>query len=586
MDKNDGPPFQGGRVVGALALGVMLAAAKAQGGTSSDTRCLLASGKAATRCVTRYAAAVGACRDKGDADCEAALRAVGGTVDRLLAATEGPTRKVCSAESADRLTFQLGVDDLVFRTAQACERWAEDFVSLAYAGNLATLSPVARACQHNVARQLGRLRDKVLRAYGRRCYVREFRGGTCDRPERDALVATALTTARAYIVDRCGETFDQLGLASGATLDERIGNLATVVVTRTRHLAQRVYPPMNLGATALFGAHPVGVRTLDLVDASRPNPVGPGPRQLTTEVYYPSTSEAVAGVPLDTEQVLVPAPTYRDVARAPGIFPLIVYSHGGGGIRYESAFKLAHLASHGFVVFSADHPGSDAVNVDDPDDFENRPLDVRFLIDQALASNAEPGNFLEGSIDSLRIGGMGWSFGGYAVLALATGPFFRGTFTDPRLKAIVTLDGAMGALHWGADAPTIFGTIAIPTLSLGGDTLLSVPLASAHQAMFDALQPGPSIMGYGVLQDASHTTFTDDCEVPDTLVGMVLHSGVALECLPAIEPLTLPSRYARHLINYLALNFFDATLNGNPDALARLAPTVLSDIEELGYQSK
>src|SRR5262245_10722958 len=127
MDKSDGLSLQGGRVVGVLAVGLMLVAAKAQGGTSPDTRCLLASGKAATKCVKRYAAAVGTCRDKGDADCEAALRAVGGTVDQLLAATEGPTRQACSAESAAKLTFQLGLDDLVFRTAQACERWAEDF---------------------------------------------------------------------------------------------------------------------------------------------------------------------------------------------------------------------------------------------------------------------------------------------------------------------------------------------------------------------------------------------------------------------------------------------------------------------------
>src|SRR4029453_6709215 len=121
---------QGGRVVGVLALGLILAAATAEAGTSPDTRCLLASGKAATKCLKQYAAAVGACRDKGDVPCEAALRAVGGTLDGLLAASEKPTRETCSAESADKLTFLLGLDDLVLRTAQACERWAEDFLAV------------------------------------------------------------------------------------------------------------------------------------------------------------------------------------------------------------------------------------------------------------------------------------------------------------------------------------------------------------------------------------------------------------------------------------------------------------------------
>jgi predicted dienelactone hydrolase len=555
-------------------------------------RCLVASGGAAAHCVRKYAAALRACRDAGDAGCEAALHSPGGTLDALLAATARPVRDQrdkCTAEVADKLTFGLGLDDLVFRTAQACQRWGDDLVASTYAGNLAGRPPEVLACQRVVGARLARLHDRVVKVYGQVCYVAEFGGSSCDRARRDRFVARARAAAGERIERVCGPSFDALGLVAltaSPTLAGRIDALMDVVASRARHLAQRVYPPLNLGPTGLFGPHPVGVRTLDLVDPSRPNPVGPGLRTLTTEVYYPSTPEAVAGVPRDTQQVLVPAPTYRDVARAPGTFPLIVYSHGGGGIRYESAFKLAHLASHGFVVLSADHPGSDAVNVDDPDDFENRPLDVRFLIDQTLAFNAEPGHFLAGAIDPLRIGGTGWSFGGYAVLTLATGPFFRGTFTDPRLKAVLTFDGSMGALHWGADAPAIFGTIAIPTLSLGGDALLSVPLVSAHQAMFDALQPGPSIMGYGVLHDASHTTFPDDCEVPDALVGMVLHSGIALECLPGFEPQTLPSRYARHIINYLTLNFFDAVLKGNPEALARLDPNVLAGIEELVYQSK
>ncbi len=554
-----------------------------------DRRCLVASGGAAAKCVQRYAAALSACRNAADAGCEAALRSDGGALAGLLAATEGPVRGKCTAEAADKLTFLLGLDDLVLRTAEACQMWGDDLIAVIYAGDLAGQPPEVLECQRVVGARLARLHTKVVRAYGQRCYVAEFNGSPCDRARRDRVLARVRAAAGARIAHVCGPEFDALGLVpltASPTLAGRIDALMDVVVDHARHLAQRVYPPFNLGPTAVFGPSPVGVRTLDLIDASRPNPVGPGPRPLTTDVYYPSTPEAVAGVPRDPQQVLVPAPTYRDVARAPGTFPLIVYSHGGGGIRFESAFKLAHLASHGFVVVSADHPGSNAVNTDDPAAFENRPLDVRFLIDQALAFSAEAGNVLEGAIDPLRIGGSGWSFGGYAVTTLATGPFFRGTFTDPRLKAILPLDGAVGALHWGTDAPAIFGTIAIPTLSLGGDNLFSVVLAPDHQAMFDALQPGPSIIGYGVLHGAGHSTFPDECEVPDALLGTVLNGGTALECFPALEPSAIPARYARHIINYLALNFFDGVLNGNPEALARLDPAVLAGIEELIYQSK
>jgi hypothetical protein len=55
----------------------------------------------AARCVKRYAKAVGACRDRADAACEAALRSAG-TLDALLAGTEDPTREGCTAESTRR----------------------------------------------------------------------------------------------------------------------------------------------------------------------------------------------------------------------------------------------------------------------------------------------------------------------------------------------------------------------------------------------------------------------------------------------------------------------------------------------------
>jgi len=90
-------------------------------------------------------------------------------------------------------------------------------------------------------------------------------------------VAKALSAARARIVRRCGATFDQLGLASSATLDERLDALLDQTTTRARHLAQRVYPPLNLGSTGLFGPYPVGVRTFHLVDPSRLNVTAPVP---------------------------------------------------------------------------------------------------------------------------------------------------------------------------------------------------------------------------------------------------------------------------------------------------------------------
>jgi hypothetical protein len=54
----------------------------------------------------------------------------------------------------------------------------------------------------------------------------------------------------------------------------------------------------------------------------------------------------------------------------------------------------------------------------------------------------------------------------------------------------------------------------------------------------------------------------------------------------ACEPRHLPWRHAHDIVNYLALNFFDATLNGDAEALERLTPEVVGRIEDLRYERK
>lgn len=568
----------------AVLCGFVLVCAPAHA-SSSDTRCVLAAGGAATNCVKRYAEAIASCRGTADAACEAALRVAGGALGRLLAATEAPVRAQCTADAADRLTSFLGLDDLVVRTAQACRKWSEDFVDLAFADEPAGLGPEALGCQRIVAHRLARLRNDVVHAYGRHCYVTEFAGRVCDRARRDRRVAVARTGAHARIIERCGTTFDSLGLvssASGALLDDRVDALVDTIVGRARHLAQRVYPPFNLGPTAFFGPRPVGVRTLDLVDPSRRDTTGTGPRPVKTEVYYPSTAAAVAGVPRDIVRLfgidILATPTYRDVARSAGRFPMVLYSASSGGPRFENTILAAHLASHGFIVVAAEHHGNEQLDPEgDPDTLVNRPRDLSFLIDRFLAFDAEAGNFLEGAIDGARIGATGHSYGGYTAMALATGSFHLGTFTDARVRAIFPLDGS--AQVFVPQFPGIFSTISVPTLLLTGSHSLLEGLFM--QPAYDALVPGPAVMAEADLLEAGHLTFNDICEVPDGLLAALGGAPVS-EC----EPESLPWRYAHHIVDYLALNFFDGVLNGNAEALARLDPAVLSGIEALTYQSK
>jgi predicted dienelactone hydrolase len=551
----------------------------------SPRRCHESSGDAAFRCLRRYASEVVACRKSPDGACEQALRVAGGRLDTLVAGIEEPVRTRCTDQSAAALDY-FDLDDAVLRTANACRDFAEDLLGVAFADDPGSLSAAARTCQTRVAQSLTRLEARIVRLFGPRCFVPGFARGACDRAARDARVAAARDAQIGRIGLICGGDFDALGLSTlepaTSSLNQRIAEVVERVVTRATHFAQQVYPPNDLGPAAAFGEYAVGVTTLALADASRSNVQGTGPRPVLTEVYYPSTAAAVAGLPRDVVTIfgipIVATPASRDVARAPGAFPLVVFSHGNNGLRIQSFFFAAHLASHGFVVATPDHHGNTFLDslagVVDPDPARNRPRDMRFLIDEMLAASATPGDRFEGAVDGARIGASGHSFGGYTAFALAGGASGLGTFTDPRVRAI---------FPQAPSAPfdeAFFAGITIPTLIVGGSIDETTPFGEDQQRPFDNLPSGASVVGLGALVDGGHFTFSDFCEVDRALLGFL--GGFEEAC----EPRHLPWRHAHDIVNYLSLSFFDGVLNGNAGALARLDPAKLATIDDLVWTGK
>jgi predicted dienelactone hydrolase len=548
-------------------------------------RCHEASGDAAFHCLRRYANEVVECRRTPDTACEPALRVAGGRLDALVAGIEDPVRARCTDESASALDY-FDLDDAVLRTANACRDFAEDLLDVAFADDPGSLNAAARTCQARLAGELMRLETRIVRLFGPRCFVPGFARGACNRAARDTRVAATRDAQVRRITRICGATFDDLGLSTldpaTSTLAERITEVVERVATRATHFAQQVYPPNDLGPAAAFGEYPIGVTTLALNDASRSNVAGAGPRPVLTEVYYPSTPAGVAGLPRDVITIfglpIVTTPAYRDVARAPGTFPLVVFSHGNNGLRIQSFFFAAHLASHGFVVATPDHHGNTFLDtlagVVDPDPARNRPRDMSFLIDQMLAASATPGDRFEGGVDGARIGASGHSFGGYTTFALAGGAFDLGPFTDSRVRAI---------FPQAPSAPfddAFFAGITIPTLIVGGSLDETTPFGEQQQRPFAGLPGGASVVGLAELAGGGHFTFSDFCEVDRSLLGFL--GGFEEAC----EPRHLPWRHAHDIVNYLALSFFDGVLNGDPDALARLDPARLATIDDLAWTSK
>lgn len=152
---------------------------------------------------------------------------------------------------------------------------------------------------------------------------------------------------------------------------------------------------------------PIGERTFHFKDNSRNRPV-------VTEIWYPTSDTLKASDKFNTPFVRHYA--VRDGRLPTGKLPLIMLSHGNGGGRLTLEWLAQGLAESGFIVAAVDHWGNTYEN---PIPIEflkpwERPLDISFALTALLADPA-----VGPIIDRDRIGAIGFSYGGYTVLALA-----------------------------------------------------------------------------------------------------------------------------------------------------------------------
>ena len=156
-----------------------------------------------------------------------------------------------------------------------------------------------------------------------------------------------------------------------------------------------------------------------------------------------------------------------------------------------------------------------------------------------------------------------------------------GTFTDARIKAILPM--APRTMR-RVDAVTLpdsyFQTVTVPTLIIGSELDMTDPFFVDAKRAFDNLPIGAELVGLAEVLDGGHNTFTDLCELQPEILDLV--GGANEGCLPR----HLPWKHAHDLINYLALNFFDGVLNGNEEALERLTPEAVGELEDLRFWRK
>ncbi|MEA5583091.1 alpha/beta hydrolase [Nodularia harveyana UHCC-0300] len=103
--------------------------------------------------------------------------------------------------------------------------------------------------------------------------------------------------------------------------------------------------------------------------------------------------------------------------------PVIVISHGLGTDSSNFEYLATHLASHGLAVVVPNHPGSTSLHhpsnaVIEPDEFQDQPLDVKYILNQLEQINDSDSRF-QGRLNLQQVGVFGQSLGGYTALALA-----------------------------------------------------------------------------------------------------------------------------------------------------------------------
>jgi hypothetical protein len=217
-------------------------------------------------------------------------------------------------------------------------------------------------------------------------------------------------------------------------------------------------------------AQQAGYRNLALTDTSRHYKPGAQPgdrlyyRPVEIDCWYPATSPASQPIPYgeflqlfqqranrfqddtiyaslagETAQYLcagleikdtasltgLPTRSYRDASSTRGRFPLILYMCSYNGMCFENTRLFEILARRGYIIAAITSVGRYPGNMTtDPADLQEQVADGLFAINTLRK---------DGTIDTARIGLIGYSWGGPAALLLAT---------NPHIAAILSLDGS------------------------------------------------------------------------------------------------------------------------------------------------
>ena len=332
----------------------------------------------------------------------------------------------------------------------------------------------------------------------------------------------------------------------------------------------------------------VGNTSFFFEDESRRLSCGSGNRILMTEAWYPAVDEAAdgweenyitdffldrldeiqaalqdAGIDPEDELFDLPTGSYRDAPLhdQASSMPLLVFSHGFSSNRFQNYTMATYLASHGYLVVSADHICNAAVTLT-PDDvvlfswvnalftlFE-RKADLSFLID---VFTLNPPQMFEGRIDNERVGFWGHSFGGLSVTEQVK--------SEPRVAGMVQL-ASFGL-------PNVPDDLSVASMYMWGrqDSVMR-PFMTFHDQLIERM-PEPKFE-YEFI-DTGHFAFSDLCEYSPHLAAEGNGCGTE-ERIDGPGMFTNPDHGQMHrVLNGYATAFFGSVFFGLPDCADYMA---------------
>ena len=350
-------------------------------------------------------------------------------------------------------------------------------------------------------------------------------------PRRLTLALVAVLTT----VTACSDTKSSAPTTTGATTTSATSDTTTPPATETT-----VSSADAAAAYTEAGPYPVGVTTLQLAK---------GP---SVEIWYPAVAGTTGTETYDIrdfvpEKVkalftadIAAGASYaagRDAAVADGAFPVVLFSHGFSGVRLQSTFLTAEMASWGMIVVSPEHPSRDLSAVlggaltGGPIDPNDSIDDLLKSLDLIIAQGNDSSTLFAGHVDSDHVAAVGHSAGGATVLGAAD---------DARIDGYVSL--ASGVLRGGGSGSTTSTTPVVmpakPSLFVAGSIDAVVSPATVTRPAYEAA-PSPSALW--VIDGAGHNAFDDFCTFGGGtgIIGIADASGLGplLDTFPSLRTL-------------------------------------------------